>query len=264
MDFEVSARARDYEGRARAFVEGEIAPIERGYGEAVRARNWGGDWTRWEPLPVLEELKRKAKALGLWNLFLPDANLGAGLTTLEYAPIAELTGRSLLAAEVFNCNAPDSGNMEVLHRYGTDEQKERWLGPLLRGEIRSVFCMTEPDVASSDATNMQATAVVDGDQIVLNGKKWWSSGLGNHQRKGGHLRRTDARRRQGPPPPALDGARSARRTGRRDPAHAPGVRRVRCAPLYMMARSLRLADGPDEVHLGLIARVELAKRGHGR
>jgi alkylation response protein AidB-like acyl-CoA dehydrogenase len=183
MDFEPSARSRDYEQRAASFIAKEIAPIERAYWEELRAQNWGGDWKKWRPLPVLEELKQKARAQGLWNLFLPDPVHGAGLTTLEYAPIAELTGKSILAAEVFNCNAPDSGNMEVLHTYGSEEQKEKWLKPLLAGEIRSVFCMTEPDVASSDATNMQATAVVDGDAIVLNGKKWWTSGLGHPRAK---------------------------------------------------------------------------------
>jgi alkylation response protein AidB-like acyl-CoA dehydrogenase len=183
MDFEPSAKSRDFEQRAARFIAQEITPIERQYWDEIRAQNWGGDWKKWRPLPVLEELKQKARAQGLWNLFLPDPVHGAGLTTLEYAPIAELTGKSILAAEVFNCNAPDSGNMEVLHTYASEEQKEKWLKPLLAGEIRSVFCMTEPDVASSDATNMQATAVVEGDDIVLNGKKWWTSGLGHPKAK---------------------------------------------------------------------------------
>lgn len=183
MDFELSDKAKDYEKRVRRFIRKNIEPIERAYWEEIKAQNWGGDWTKWRPLPVLEELKQKARSEGLWNLFLPDDKLGAGLTTLEYAPIAELTGRSMLAAEVFNCSAPDSGNMEVLYRYGSEAQKERWLKPLLAGEIRSVFCMTEPDVASSDATNMQATAVVEGDEVVLNGKKWWTSGIGDPRAK---------------------------------------------------------------------------------
>ncbi|MFT3927102.1 MAG: acyl-CoA dehydrogenase family protein [Myxococcales bacterium] len=183
MDFEPSAKAKDFEKRVRRFIRKNIEPVERKYWDEIKAKNWGGDWTQWHHLPVLDELKAKAKAEGLWNLFLPDETHGAGLTTLEYAPLAELTGRSLLAAEVFNCSAPDTGNMEVLFRYGSDEQKERWLKPLLDGEIRSVFCMTEPDVASSDATNMQATAIVEGDEIVLNGKKWWTSGIGDPRAK---------------------------------------------------------------------------------
>jgi acyl-CoA dehydrogenase len=156
-----------------------IEPIEHDYWSGIHARNHGNDWQRWEVPPVLEELKAKARAQGLWNLFLPDAQLGAGLSTLEYAPVAEAMGSSLLAPTVFNCSAPDSGNMEVLWKYGSKEQKARWLTPLLAGEIRSVFCMTEPDVASSDATNMEATAILEGDEVVLNGRKWWSSGMGD-------------------------------------------------------------------------------------
>ncbi|MDC0713325.1 acyl-CoA dehydrogenase family protein [Stigmatella sp. ncwal1] len=183
MDFELSAKAQDYLERVKRFMKEHILPVESRYWEEVHAANAGGDWRRWQVPPLMEELKARARAEGLWNLFLPDAKLGAGLSTLEYAPIAEETGRSFLAPEVFNCNAPDTGNMEVLWKYGSEEQKQRWLMPLLAGEIRSVFCMTEPEVASSDATNMGATALLEGDEVVLNGKKWWSSGLGNPRAK---------------------------------------------------------------------------------
>ena len=183
MDFEPSERSADLTLRVKQFIRRHIAPVERQYWADIHAANHGGDWTRWRIPPVMEELKAKARAEGLWNLFLPDAELGAGLSVLEYAPIAEATGRSFMAPEVFNCNAPDTGNMEVLWKYGSDEQKARWLQPLLAGEIRSVFCMTEPDVASSDATNMQAPATFDGDEIVLDGRKWWSSGIGDPRAK---------------------------------------------------------------------------------
>lgn len=179
MDFTPSAKTSALLERLTQFMKVELAPAEESWAQQVHEACPGGDWRKWKVPKLLEELKAKAKAQGLWNLFLPDATLGAGLSTLEYAPLAELTGRSALAPEVFNCSAPDTGNMEVLYRFGSAEQKARWLTPLLAGEIRSVFCMTEPDVASSDATNMQATAVVQGDEVVLNGKKWWSSGLGD-------------------------------------------------------------------------------------
>ena len=183
MDFEPSTRAKDTIKRVKAFMRQHIFPIEQQHWEGILRARHGGDWKQWKIPPVVEELKAKARAEGLWNLFLPDDKLGGGLSTLEYAPVCEEMGRSLMAPEIFNCNAPDTGNMEVLYRYGSEEQKERWLKPLLDGKIRSVFCMTEPDVASSDATNMAATAVVEGNEVVLNGKKWWSSGIGDPRAK---------------------------------------------------------------------------------
>ncbi|HEX7705330.1 MAG TPA: acyl-CoA dehydrogenase family protein [Thermoanaerobaculia bacterium] len=179
MDFEPSPRTSELLDRLRSFIADSIAPMEQQYFAGLRERNHGGDWTKWTLAPAVEELKAKARTEGLWNLFLPDGEIGAGLTTLEYAPLAEAMGHSLLAPEIFNCNAPDSGNMEVLYHYGNDEQKQRWLNPLADGSIRSVFCMTEPDVASSDATNISATIETDGDMLVLNGRKWWSTGLGH-------------------------------------------------------------------------------------
>ncbi|MGZ0149879.1 acyl-CoA dehydrogenase family protein [Kribbella sp. WER1] len=179
MGFEPSARAQDLIGRVESFLRTEIEPAEAELHSAIRA---AGD--PWQPQPIMKDLQAKARAAGLWNLFLPPAEpgneqYGEGLSNLDYAPIAELTGRSFIAPYVFNCNAPDTGNMEVLLRYGNAEQQKTWLEPLLDGTIRSAFCMTEPDVASSDATNMEATAVVDGDEVVLNGRKWWSTGIGH-------------------------------------------------------------------------------------
>ena len=157
--------------RLRAFMTEFVYPNERLYDEQLAAAA-----TRWSVPPVIEELKSRAREAGLWNLFMPEKEYGAGLTNREYAPLCEAMGASQIAPEVFNCNAPDTGNMEVLARYGTPQQKERWLEPLLRGEIRSAFAMTEPDVASSDATNMAARAERQGDEWVINGKKWWTSG----------------------------------------------------------------------------------------
>src|SRR5471030_3356272 len=170
MHFEMSDKVIDLQKRLTAFMDEHVYPNEARYHEHTKGEN------RWQPVPVIEELKPIARAAGLWNLFLPESELGAGLTNLEYAPLAEIMGRSLLGPEPFNCSAPDTGNMEVLVRYANEEQKQRWLEPLLRGEIRSAFAMTEPDVASSDATNMAARAVRDGDEWVINGKKWWTSG----------------------------------------------------------------------------------------
>ncbi|MFY9180010.1 MAG: acyl-CoA dehydrogenase family protein [Venatoribacter sp.] len=180
MEFSLSPKAQDYVNRVREFMRSEIEPIEAKYLQELHSQD-----NKWQVLPIVEELKAKAKAQGLWNMFLPDAHFGAGLSTLEYASVAELTGRSYLAPEIFNCNAPDTGNMEVLEKYGSKEQQEKWLKPLLAGEIRSAFCMTEPAVASSDATNMQATATIEGDEIVLNGRKWWSTNLGHPNLKVG-------------------------------------------------------------------------------
>lgn len=173
MDFGYSERTRGYQDRLTAFMEEHVYPAEPRFWAEVAE----GD--RWQPTRVMEELKAKARAAGLWNLFLPESELGAGLTNTEYAPLCEIMGRSPIAPEVFNCSAPDTGNMEVLVRYGTPEQKARWLTPLLAGEIRSAFAMTEPEVASSDATNIQASIVRDGDHYVVNGRKWWTSGIGD-------------------------------------------------------------------------------------
>jgi alkylation response protein AidB-like acyl-CoA dehydrogenase len=183
MDFEPSPRSADLLARVKLFMRDEIAPREAQHWNAIAAARHSDDFRRWTVPPLVEELKAKARRAGLWNLFLADPARGAGLTTLEYAPLAEAMGRSLLAPEVFNCAAPDTGNMEVLVAYGSDEQRRRWLEPLLAGEVRSVFCMTEPDVASSDATNMQATATLDGGDVVLRGTKWWSTGLGDPRAK---------------------------------------------------------------------------------
>jgi acyl-CoA dehydrogenase len=179
MGFEPSARAQELIGRVAEFIRTEIDPVEAELHAATKAAE-----DPWQPQPAFKDLQAKARKQGLWNLFLPPAEpgneqYGEGLANLDYAPIAELTGRSFLAPYVFNCNAPDTGNMEVLLRYGTAEQKQHWLEPLLDGRIRSAFCMTEPGVASSDATNMAATAIIDGDEVVLNGRKWWSTGVGH-------------------------------------------------------------------------------------
>jgi len=172
MSFELSAKAKELQQRLQRFMAAYVYPNEQRFHEEV-ARE------RWKPTKIVEELKSKARGEGLWNLFLPQDPNGAGLTNLEYAPLCEIMGRSHMAPEVFNCSAPDTGNMEVLARYGTPEQKKKWLKPLLAGEIRSCFAMTEPNVASSDATNISASIVRDGDTYVINGRKWWSSGAGD-------------------------------------------------------------------------------------
>ena len=179
MDFDHSEKTRDYLKRVKKFMQTHIQPWEEARLEELKESRNGGDWTLWQPLDGIEELKSKARAEGLWNLFLPDAEWGAGLSNVEYAPLAEEMGKSFFASEIFNCSAPDSANMEVLYNFGDEAQKEQWLKPLLNGDIRSAFFMTEPEVASSDATNMQATATVEDDEVVLNGRKWWSTGVGD-------------------------------------------------------------------------------------
>lgn len=170
MEFKYSDRCREVVGRLEAFMNENVYPNEQSFADELNS----GD--RWQPSRLVEELKAKAKAQGLWNLFLPDVS---GLSNLEYAPLAETMGRVVWASEVFNCSAPDTGNMEVLHLYGTQAQKDRWLRPLLDGEIRSCFAMTEPDVASSDATNIRGSIKADGDSYIINGRKWWSTGAGD-------------------------------------------------------------------------------------
>src|ERR687890_512324 len=171
MNFDYSEKVQELREELMQFMDEHVYPNEKTFHEQLNAAE-----TRWTVPPIMEELKEKAKAQDLWNLFLPNSDLGAGLTNLEYAPLCEIMGRSPIAPEVFNCNAPDTGNMEVLVRYGTPEQQEKWLRPLLDGEIRSCFAMTEPDVASSDATNIQSRIERDGDEYVINGRKWWITG----------------------------------------------------------------------------------------
>lgn len=174
MNFDYSPKTIELQKKIRAFMDRHVYPNERAFEEEVAS----GD--RWQPSSLMESLKQEARGQGLWNLFLPELS---GLTTLEYAPLAEEMGRVVWASEVFNCSAPDTGNMEVLERYGTAEQKAQWLTPLLEGQIRSCFAMTEPDVASSDATNIEASIVREGDSYLLNGRKWWSTGAGDRRCK---------------------------------------------------------------------------------
>ena len=223
MDFQPSERAQSYAQRVRAFIDERIAPVEAQHWKEIHEARHGGDWTQWKIPARVEELKARAKAEGLWNLFLPDADLAPGLSVLDYAFSAEQTGRSMMAPEIFNCNAPDTGNMEVLWKYGSAEQKAQWLTPLLNGEIRSVFFMTEPDVASSDATNMAATAVVEGNEIVLNGKKWWSSGVGDPRCKIGIFMAAT---------PNAEAGRHGQHSMVLVPLDAPGVEIKRMLPVF--------------------------------
>jgi acyl-CoA dehydrogenase len=177
MDFSHSEKVRDLQDRITQFMDNHVYPAEALYHKELEENRRAGN--PWQVTKVLEDLKKKAKAADLWNLFLPHSEHGAGLTNLEYAPLCEIMGRSHIAPEAFNCSAPDTGNMEVLARYATKEQQQRWLAPLLDGKIRSAFAMTEPSVASSDATNIQSAIVRDGDSYVINGRKWWTSGAGD-------------------------------------------------------------------------------------
>jgi acyl-CoA dehydrogenase len=177
MDFSHSDKVRELQERVTAFMDAYIYPAEQPYHDELERNRRGGN--PWQVTKVVEDLKKRAKAEGLWNFFLPHSNQGAGLTNLEYAPLCEIMGRSHIAPEAFNCSAPDTGNMEVLARYATPGQQQQWLTPLLEGKMRSAFAMTEPAVASSDATNIQASIVRDGDSYVINGRKWWTSGAGD-------------------------------------------------------------------------------------
>ncbi len=172
MQFEFDSKVQELQRQLLRFMDEHVFPNEQRFQEEIQ-RN------RWSPVPVIEELKPKARAAGLWNLFLPESEYGAGLTNFEDAPLCEIMGRSSIASEIFNCSAPDTGNMEVLVRYGTAEQKDQWLKPLLAGEIRSCFAMSEPAVASSDATNIEASIVRESDEYLINGRKWWTSGAGD-------------------------------------------------------------------------------------
>ena len=222
MDFAHSPRALELIEKLRAFMREHLLPVESELLKARHEARRGGDWKQWIVEPEIKALKAKAREAGLWNFFLPDPALAPGLNHVEYAALAEEMGRSFLAPEIFNCNAPDTGNMEVLWKYGSPEQKERWMKPLLAGSIRSAFCMTEPDVASSDATNMQATATLDGDEVVLDGKKWWSSGIGHPDcRFAIFMGVTDAQ-----------AERHARHSMVIVPLDAPGVRIVRMLPVF--------------------------------
>ena len=217
VDFEHSPKVKDLQSRLTAFMAAHVYPNETRFLEEVET----GD--RWQPSPTVEALQATARAEGLWNLFLPESEYGAGLTNTEYAPLCEIMGRSTpFAPEIFNCSAPDTGNMEVLVRYGTAEQKRQWLEPLLAGEIRSCFAMTEPDVASSDATNIRSTITRDGDDYVINGRKWWISGAGDPRcRIAIFMGRTNA-----------DAPRHKQQSMILVPLDTPGVQVMRMLPVF--------------------------------
>jgi acyl-CoA dehydrogenase len=212
---EFTDKVKELQRRLHAFMDQHIYPSEQRFHDEVER-------DRWTPTRIIEELKPKARAAGLWNLFLPNDENGAGLTNLEYAPLCEIMGRSHMAPEVFNCSAPDTGNMEVLARYGTPEQKERWLKPLLAGEIRSCFAMTEPAVASSDATNIESRIAREGNEYVINGRKWWTSGAGDPRCKIAiFMGKTDP-----------SGATHKQQSMVLVPMDAPGVKVVRLLTVY--------------------------------
>jgi acyl-CoA dehydrogenase len=217
VDFAFSPKVQNLQARLTAFMDEQVYPNEQMYRDQLNAGP-----TRWQIPPIMEELKRQARAAGLWNLFLPESDYGAGLTNFEYAPLAEIMGRSPIAPEVFNCAAPDTGNMEVLVRYGTKEQQNRWLVPLLNGEIRSCFAMTEPEVASSDATNIATRIERDGDDYVINGHKWWTSGAGDPR-----CRIAIVMGRSNPAAP-----RHEQQSMILAPLDTPGVRIVRTLPVF--------------------------------
>ena len=215
MDFSYSARTQELQAQLLRFMDDHIYPAEAAYAAEIEANTRAGK--RWTPLQVIENLKAKARTQGLWNLFLPDSEYGAGLGNQEYAPLAEVMGRVPWASEVFNCSAPDTGNMETIVRYGSAAHKKQWLEPLLDGRIRSAFAMTEPDVASSDATNIASRIVRDGDDYLINGRKWWTSGAGDPRCKVYiFMGKTDS-----------DAPRHAQQSMILVPADAPGVKVLR-------------------------------------
>src|SRR5437763_1966261 len=280
MDFEYSKKTKMYMEQLTDFMSKFVYP-----NEATCRDQLDGQADRWSVPPVMEELKTRARERGLWNLFLPESERGAGLTNLDYAPLCEIMGRSPIAPEVFNCSAPDTGNMEVLERYGTPEQKKRWLEPLLDGKIRSAFAMTEPKVASSDATNIESSIVRDGDAYVINGHKWWTSGIGDKRCQVLiFMGKTDAKnpdryKQQSMilVPRDTPGNKAARQAIAEIKVAVPNMtlrvldramqlhggggvsQEFPLAFWWAHSRTLRFADGPDEVHRRQIGRLELRK-----